>query len=119
MSLESPISVRFPPAIKNRLSAIAERSGVSEAALIRMATEEFLTKVEAAKSITIKMADELREDAGTKRVAQGSKPVAEIRVSGKTVAGVPINAKTVSSKPLSALAKSVEDTVSFGKAKSG
>ena len=61
MNLESAISIRFPPAIKLRLTAIAERSGVSEAALVRMATDEFLTKVEAAKSITIKMTDELND----------------------------------------------------------
>ena len=62
MSLESPISVRFPPAIKVRLAAIAHRTGVTEAALIRLATDEFLGKVESTKSITIQVCDELREN---------------------------------------------------------
>ena len=61
MSLDSPVSVRFSPSIKSRLTAIAARTGVTEAALIRMATEGFLAHVETTKSITIDVCDELRE----------------------------------------------------------
>ena len=61
MSLDAPVSVRFPPSVKSRLTAIAARTGVTEAALIRMATEEFLSHVETTKSITINVCDELRE----------------------------------------------------------
>ena len=57
----SPSEVRFPPSMKNRLSAIATRTGVKEAALIRMATEEFLVHVETTKSITVNVCDVLRE----------------------------------------------------------
>ena len=61
MSLDTPVSVHFPPAIKSRLSAIAARTGVTEAALIRMATEGFPSQVESTKSITISVCDDLRE----------------------------------------------------------
>ena len=44
-----------------RPSAIAARTGVIKAALIRLATDDFLSHVETTKSITINVCDELCE----------------------------------------------------------
>jgi hypothetical protein len=51
VSLGTPIPVRFNGDADQRLNAIAEKSGLSKAELIRIATDEFLHKVEETGEI--------------------------------------------------------------------
>ena len=53
MALNEAIPVRFSSDLTTRLKAVSDRSGVAVAHLIRMATEDFLTRVEQSGRITI------------------------------------------------------------------
>jgi predicted DNA-binding protein len=53
MALNEAIPVRFSSDITARLKAVSDRSGVAVAHLIRMATEDFLNRVEHSGRITI------------------------------------------------------------------
>ena len=53
MALNEAIPVRFSSDLTTRLKAVSDRSGVAVAHLIRMATEDFLNRVEQSGRITI------------------------------------------------------------------
>jgi predicted DNA-binding protein len=53
MALNEAIPVRFSSDITVRLKTVSDRSGVAVAHLIRMATEDFLNRVEQSGRITI------------------------------------------------------------------
>jgi predicted DNA-binding protein len=53
MALNEAIPVRFSSDLTVRLKAVSDRSGVAVAHLIRMATEDFLNRVEQSGRITI------------------------------------------------------------------
>ena len=60
MALNEAIPVRFSSEITARLKAVSDRSGVAVAHLIRMATEDFLNRVEQSGRITIDVRDRRR-----------------------------------------------------------
>lgn len=65
MSLKAAVSVRFDPAIDQRLRTLSEETGISAADLVRRATQEYLDKIESAGAITIKISREGRDRHGT------------------------------------------------------
>jgi hypothetical protein len=50
---DTPVSVRFSDHISSRLEEISGQTGIGKAEIIRRATEEYLTRVQAAGQITI------------------------------------------------------------------
>lgn len=71
MSLSDPIPVRFSEETDARLSRMAERSGLSKAELIRLATDDYLEKISSTGQIvqTIR----LREEPAVYRVSTKAK----------------------------------------------
>jgi hypothetical protein len=53
--LNTAVPVRFTDAQDRRLRAISDRTGISVAALIRNATDEFLDRIEAAGEVAISL----------------------------------------------------------------
>jgi len=89
MALNEAIPVRFSSGITARLKAVSDRSGVAVAHLIRMATEDFLNRVEQSGRITIDVSDRRRHRYPKPASAQvmlneASSPPTSAPVSGRS-----------------------------------
>jgi predicted DNA-binding protein len=58
MALTDAVAVRFNQSQKDRLSRVALASGMSEAELIRRATDKYLDEAEKSGSITIRLKEQ-------------------------------------------------------------
>lgn len=53
MSLNSVIPVRFNEAIIERMKVVSDKTGIPLSHLIRIATEQYLEKIELSRAVTI------------------------------------------------------------------
>ena len=87
MALNEAIPVRFSSDLTTRLKAVSDRSGVAVAHLIRMATEDFLNRVEQSGRITIDVSARRRRYpkpvSGAVMLNEASSPPTSTPASGR------------------------------------
>jgi len=67
VSLNSAIPVRFSAAITERLKAVSRNSGIPLSHLIRIATEQYLEKIETSRAVTIPLKTTPKPSRGKKK----------------------------------------------------